>query len=76
MDDVLSAVDSQVARHLVESLMVDYLRNKTRILCTHHAHYLQSADWILVFEGGQLISQGKTSLKIFVSFNYLLINFY
>lgn len=58
MDDVLSAVDSQVARHLVDSLLVDYLRNKTRILCTHHAQFLQSADWILVFEDGQLISQG------------------
>ena len=58
MDDVLSAVDSQVARHLVDSLMVDYLRNKTRILCTHHAQFLQSADWVLVFDNGQLISQG------------------
>nr|QBM06364.1 ATP-binding cassette sub-family C member 7 [Daphnia magna] len=66
MDDVLSAVDSQVARHLVDSLLVDYLRNKTRILCTHHAQFLQSADWILVFEDGQLISQGPPS-KILTS---------
>lgn len=64
MDDILSAVDSQVARHLVESLMVDYLRNKTRILCTHHAHYLQSADWVLVFQDGQLICQGKLTVPL------------
>lgn len=70
MDDVLSAVDSQVARHLVESLMVDYLRNKTRILCTHHAHYLQSADWILVFEDGQLTSQGNFVFILIASLYY------
>ena len=59
MDDVLSAVDSQVAKYLVEFLLFDYLRNKTRILCTHHVQYLQSADWILVFQEGSLVSQGK-----------------
>ena len=64
MDDVLSAVDSQVARHLVDSLMVDYLRNKTRILCTHHAHFLQSADWVLVFREGKLVSQGPPSVVL------------
>lgn len=67
MDDVLSAVDSQVARHLMDSLMVDYLRNKTRILCTHHAQFLQSADWILVFEDGQLISQGSFIFIFYLS---------
>ena len=63
MDDVLSAVDSQVARHLVDSLIVDYLRNKTRILCTHHVNYLQSADWVLVFDEGNLVSQGKLAKR-------------
>ena len=58
MDDILSAVDSQVAKHLVESLLCDYLKNKTRILCTHQVQFLQSADWILVFEDGRLASQG------------------
>lgn len=67
MDDVLSAVDSQVARHLVDSLLSDYLCNKTRILCTHHAYYLQSADWILVFENGRIVSQGSLT-----SFDFLL----
>ena len=61
MDDVLSAVDPKVARHLVDSLLVDYLRGKTRILCTHHAQYLHAADWIVVFEDGQLVSQGPPS---------------
>jgi len=66
MADVLSAVDSQVSRHLVDSLMVDYLRNKTRILFSHHAQFLQSADWVLVFENSQLISQGIHVLFIFL----------
>lgn len=65
MDDILSAVDSQVARHLVDTLLCDHLSNKTRILCTHHAYYLQSADWILVFDNGRIVSQGKLVCYIF-----------
>lgn len=59
MDDILSAVDSQVARHLVDTLLVDHLRNRTRILCTHHAHFLHAADWIFVFDEGRIVSEGN-----------------
>lgn len=66
MDDILSAVDSKVARHLVDHLLLDYLRNKTRILCTHHVQFLQAADWILVLEDGQLVCQGGIDLSSYL----------
>ena len=65
MDDVLSAVDTQVARHLVDSLLVDHLERKTRILCTHHSQLLQSADWIIVLHQGRVVSQGPPSKILF-----------
>ena len=65
MDDILSAVDTQVARHLIDSLLIDHLERKTRILCTHHAHMLQSADWIIVLNEGRVVSQGPPSKILF-----------
>lgn len=63
MDDILSAVDAQVARHLVDSLLVDHLKDRTRIVCTHHIHFLSSADWIVVLENGRIASQGKKKIS-------------
>lgn len=64
MDDILSAVDPEVGKYLVEHLLLEYLSKKTRILCTHHPQFLQSADWILVFHDGQLVSQGLSGVSI------------
>ncbi|GFG31607.1 hypothetical protein Cfor_03186 [Coptotermes formosanus] len=61
LDDIMSAVDVNVARHIFNKCISGLLRNKTRILCTHHIQYLLSADHILVMEDGRITQQGKYS---------------
>ena len=65
MDDVFAAVDPQVAKQLVEGLLNGYLKNKTRILCTHQPVLLQSADWVLNLQDGRIVDQGLPSEILF-----------
>lgn len=63
LDDVLSAVDVNVARHIFQHCIMGLLRNKTRILCTHHVQYLFQADRIVVMDSGIIKQQGKLLLN-------------
>lgn len=58
LDDIFSAVDYKVAHHLYTKCVMGLLRDKTRIVCTHHVRFLQDADWILVMDKGKVVSQG------------------
>jgi len=68
LDDPLSAVDSHVGEHIfAEAITGEISRGRTRILVTHHVHFLPRCDSIIVLEGGkmkhwgtydELISQG------------------
>ncbi|CAL8080361.1 unnamed protein product [Orchesella dallaii] len=58
LDDIFSAVDYKVAHHLYNKCVMGTLRDKTRIVCTHHVRFLQHADWILVMDKGKVVSQG------------------
>ncbi|XP_018322247.1 multidrug resistance-associated protein 4-like [Agrilus planipennis] len=58
LDDPLSAVDTYVGKYLFERCIVDYLRNKTRILVTHQLQYLKKADLIIVLDNGRIEAQG------------------
>ncbi|KAF5302801.1 hypothetical protein FQA39_LY01981 [Lamprigera yunnana] len=60
LDDVISAVDSKVAKHIFKYCIMGLLRGKTVILCTHHVKYLVQADSIILMENG-CIKQGKPS---------------
>ncbi|XP_060531878.1 ATP-binding cassette sub-family C member 10 isoform X2 [Cylas formicarius] len=59
LDDVLSAVDSKVAKHIFQHCVMGMLKDKTRILCTHHMQYLVHADRIVLIEGGFIKKIGK-----------------
>ncbi|XP_021924384.1 multidrug resistance-associated protein 7 isoform X3 [Zootermopsis nevadensis] len=59
LDDIMSAVDVNVARHIFHKCINGLLRTKTRFLCTHHIQYLLCADHILVMENGRITQQGK-----------------
>ena len=54
LDDPLSAVDVHVAQHLYSECLVGLLHCTTRILVTHHVHFLHDADFIVVVEGGKI----------------------
>ncbi|RZC35044.1 multidrug resistance-associated protein 7 [Asbolus verrucosus] len=59
LDDILSAVDVKVAKHIFQHCIMGLLKNKTKILCTHHVNYLVHADKIVLMEGGVIKQQGK-----------------
>ncbi|KAK9886053.1 hypothetical protein WA026_014836 [Henosepilachna vigintioctopunctata] len=59
-DDPLSAVDCHVAEHLFDRLIgpKGLLRNKTRVLSTHHITYLPQVDQLLVLKNGCISERG------------------
>jgi ATP-binding cassette subfamily C (CFTR/MRP) protein 10 len=59
LDDPLSAVDAHVAKHLFNNCINGLLKDKTRILCTHHFKYLAHADLVIVVDNGKIIQSGR-----------------
>ncbi|CDZ96790.1 Multidrug resistance-associated protein/mitoxantrone resistance protein, ABC superfamily [Phaffia rhodozyma] len=57
-DDPLSAVDAHVSKTLVEGLVSGPLRNKTRVLITHHLEVLPKADLIITMVDGKIAEKG------------------
>ncbi|CCF57647.1 hypothetical protein KAFR_0C06510 [Kazachstania africana CBS 2517] len=47
-DDVLSAVDSRVGKHIMDECLLDLLEGKTRILATHQLSLIEKADRVIV----------------------------
>ncbi|QLL30214.1 hypothetical protein HG536_0A00310 [Torulaspora globosa] len=69
-DDVLSAVDSRVGKHIMDECMLGLLQNKTRILATHQLSLIEKASRIIVlgadgsFEIGKLEDLKQTNLTL------------
>ncbi|XP_043928932.1 ATP-binding cassette sub-family C member 4 isoform X2 [Protopterus annectens] len=61
LDDPLSAVDSEVGRHLFEQCISGVLRNKPCILVTHQLQYLSAATQILILKEGEIVGKGTYS---------------
>ncbi|KAI5952286.1 hypothetical protein KGF54_003152 [Candida jiufengensis] len=53
-DDVISAVDAKVARHIVTHLFKGLLRHKTIVLATHQLSILEFADKIVFVNNGSV----------------------
>lgn len=47
-DDPLAAVDSYVSKYIFDRCIVEYLKEKTRIIVTHQVQHLRKADLILL----------------------------
>ncbi|XP_063242885.1 ATP-binding cassette sub-family C member 10 [Bacillus rossius redtenbacheri] len=73
LDDILSAVDVHVARHIFQKCVRGLLRSKTCVLCTHHVQYLLSADNVVVMEDGRIQQQGKPNVVLANFDEYLLL---
>ncbi|KAJ3346286.1 hypothetical protein HDU83_003188 [Entophlyctis luteolus] len=60
LDDVLSAVDAHVDKHLFDNVIgpQGLLKSKTRIFVTHGVHHLASCDRVLVLKNGIIEEQG------------------
>lgn len=59
LDDIISAVDKNVARHIFQHCILGILSNKTRILCTHYTQYLVHCEWLVMIEDGTVSKQGQ-----------------
>ncbi|XP_064076906.1 probable multidrug resistance-associated protein lethal(2)03659 [Vanessa tameamea] len=59
LDDPLSAVDTQVARHIFENCIKRYLENKTVVLVTHQLQFIKSVDQIVIMEKGRIVADGN-----------------
>ncbi|ODV61657.1 ATP-binding cassette transporter YOR1 [Ascoidea rubescens DSM 1968] len=51
LDDVLSAVDAKVGKHIMKYCILGLLKNKTRILATHQLSVIENADKIIFLNG-------------------------
>ncbi|VEU19621.1 DEKNAAC100393 [Brettanomyces naardenensis] len=57
-DDVLSAVDAKVGRHIMNHCMLGLLKDKTRVLATHQLALIGTADRIIFMNGDGTIDVG------------------
>jgi ABC-type transport system involved in cytochrome bd biosynthesis fused ATPase/permease subunit len=60
-DDPISALDAHVGKKIMKNVIVDHLKNKTRILVTHAIQYLSFCDRIIVMKGGEIFWEGEYS---------------
>jgi len=60
LDDVLSAVDSHVGRHLIDNVLgpKGLLASKTRILATNSIPVLLESDYIYLMKEGEIVEYG------------------
>ncbi|KAL3417771.1 ABC transporter family protein [Phlyctema vagabunda] len=56
LDDPLSAVDSQVGRHIFNEAISGLLQGKCRVLATHQLHVLSRCDRIIWMQNGRIES--------------------
>lgn len=59
LDDPFSAIDANVSKHIFKHCILKLLKNKTRLLCTHHIQFLSYADYVIVLDGGHIVAEGK-----------------
>ncbi|KAJ2193013.1 Multidrug resistance-associated protein 1, partial [Coemansia sp. RSA 522] len=55
-DDLLSAVDAHVERHIIENVLAGggIISSKTRILVTHAEHVIPLSDKVITLTDGQV----------------------
>ncbi|XP_015256948.1 PREDICTED: multidrug resistance-associated protein 7-like [Cyprinodon variegatus] len=58
LDDPLAAVDTDVAEHLMKKCILELLRGKTRILCTHRIEFVDKADMVVLMDSGTIVKTG------------------
>jgi ABC-type multidrug transport system fused ATPase/permease subunit len=60
LDDILSAVDAHVARHITDNCLVNFLRanGKTVLLATHQTLCFPDADTMVIVDDGKIAFRG------------------
>lgn len=71
-DDILSAVDSRVGNSIINDCLFGVLKNKTRLLTTHHIPLIYQADKIIFVNEGNCLVGKLDDFKSNVEFQNLL----
>lgn len=58
LDDVLSAVDARVGKHIMNYCLLGLLKNKTRLLATHQLSLIGSASRVIFLNGDGTVDFG------------------
>lgn len=58
-DDILSALDSDVAEFIMKETILKQLANKTIVIATHAINYLHHMSKIYVMDSGKIVTSGK-----------------
>ena len=58
LDDPISSLDAHVGRNIINNVLCDYLKDKTRILVTHAIQYCNRADRIVYMKDGKIEWEG------------------
>ncbi|RYG52861.1 hypothetical protein EON67_00220, partial [archaeon] len=58
LDDILSAVDAHVARHLFRHAILQGFRDRTVLLVTHQLQFLSAGDRVVVMHAGRITQHG------------------
>ncbi|XBW35547.1 hypothetical protein QEN19_001122 [Hanseniaspora menglaensis] len=76
-DDVLSAVDAHVGKHIMDKCLLEYLNGKTRVLATHQLNLIEHADKVIFLNSNYSYSVGSVSelLNSSPDFKKLMDNF-
>ena len=53
-DDPISSLDSNIGMKIIKNCIIDYLKDKTRILVTHSLQYISYADRIFYMNKGEI----------------------
>ena len=60
-DDPISALDANVGKKIMENCIINYLKNKTRVIVTHALNYLKYMDRIFYMKNGKIVWVGNYS---------------
>lgn len=58
LDDPISALDVNVGGFIMEYMISDYLKDKTRVIATHAIQFLKYFDYIYIMDDGQIVKEG------------------
>lgn len=72
LDDPLSAVDSNVGRHIFEKCLIEFLADKICVLVTHQLQYLKDVNHVILMNGGRIEAEGP--FNTLQKFNKELLN--
>ena len=59
VDDCLSALDAHVGKSILQNVFKKHLKEKTKLIATHHYHYIEPHERVLMMSGGVIKSDGR-----------------